>query len=241
MSKYSITLDPLKVQVILELPPPHALFQLQSLQGKSNFLCKFMPDYATTAHGFLRLLHFTIPFVWDDHAQHYFDALKHALTSAPFISPPDFTKDFILYISASTHLVVGVLIQEDEDQNEHVIYYVSENLVGPLVKYSHEEKLALVVIFFVQNLCHYILTRSTRVLTNSNPMTFLLSLWIINGKYACWILILQEFDLEFVMPKSKKYLALAEFISELPTGARDPLVNDEIPDEHLFVITSDDP
>lgn len=155
--------------------------------------------------------------------------------------PRGSTKDFILYILASTHSIVGVRIQEDEDQNEHVIYYVSKNLVGPPVNYSHEEKLALVVVFSVQNLRHYILMRTTRLVTNSNPVTFLLSRWIINGKYACWIVILQEFDLEFVTHKSKKGLALTELISKLSTGAHDPSINNELPDEHLFVITSDNP
>jgi hypothetical protein len=33
-----ITVDPLKVQAITEIPPPRNLHQLQSLQGKANFL-----------------------------------------------------------------------------------------------------------------------------------------------------------------------------------------------------------
>jgi len=122
-----------------------------------------------------------------------------------------------------------------------VIYYVSKNLVGPPVSYSPEEKLALAVVFSVQKLRHYILMRSTKVVTNSNPLSFLLSRRILTGKYAHWVVILQEFDLEFVTPKSKKGLALAELISELPTGAQDTPVNDDFPDEHLFAITADDP
>ncbi|MCY6524816.1 hypothetical protein, partial [Actinobacillus pleuropneumoniae] len=73
------------------------------------------------------------------------------------------------------------------------------------------------------------------------PMAFLLSRQIISGKYDCWIVILQEFDLEFFTPKSKKRLALAELISEFPIGAPDSLVNDNLLDEHLLSINSDDP
>jgi len=51
-----------------ELPPPKTLRQLRSLQGKANFLHRFVPYYATTAHGFLWLLRSNIPFVWDDQA-----------------------------------------------------------------------------------------------------------------------------------------------------------------------------
>ena len=38
VSKDGITIDPLKVQAILDLPSPSTLLQLQSLQGKANFL-----------------------------------------------------------------------------------------------------------------------------------------------------------------------------------------------------------
>jgi hypothetical protein len=62
ISQRGITMDPLKVQAITEIPPPQNLRQLQSLQGKANFLQRFVPDYATRAHGFLCLLRHDIPF-----------------------------------------------------------------------------------------------------------------------------------------------------------------------------------
>ena len=122
-----------------------------------------------------------------------------------------------------------------------MIYYVSKNLASPPVSYSHEEKLALAVVFSVQKLRHYILMHSTKVVTDSNPMAFLLSRRILNGKYTRWVIILQEFDLEFVTPKSKKGLVLAELIFDLPTRMQDTPINDALPDENLFAITTDDP
>jgi hypothetical protein len=38
VSQSGITVDPLKLQAITEIPPPQNLRQLQSLQGKANFL-----------------------------------------------------------------------------------------------------------------------------------------------------------------------------------------------------------
>jgi polyhydroxyalkanoate synthesis regulator protein len=43
---HGIRVDPLKVEAILNLPPPSTLRQLQSLQGKENFLRRFIPNYA---------------------------------------------------------------------------------------------------------------------------------------------------------------------------------------------------
>ena len=43
----------------------------------------------------------------------------------------------------------------------------------------------------------------TTVLSDCNPMTYILSRQLLGGKYSKWIAILQEFDLEFVKSKSK--------------------------------------
>jgi hypothetical protein len=146
ISQSGITVDPLKVQAITEIPPPRNLHQLQSFQGKANFLRRFVPDYAIHAHGFLCLLCHDIPFNWDDHAQESFDDLKMALSNAPSISAPDYNRDYIFYVSASAVSVVGVIVQLGDDNHEHVIYYVSKNLSGLPLKYKHKEKLALAVV-----------------------------------------------------------------------------------------------
>jgi hypothetical protein len=148
VSQSGITVDPLKVKATIEIPPRN-LRQLQSLQGKANFLRRFVPDYTVRAHGFLRLLRHDIPFHWDDYAQQSFDDLKAALSNASLINAPDYNRDYILYVSASAVSVTGVLAHLGDDNCEHVIYYVSKNLSGPPLKYKHEEKLALAVVFAV--------------------------------------------------------------------------------------------
>ena len=56
VSKDGIRVDPLKIKAILALPPPTNLTQLQSLQGKANFLRCFICNYAEITKGFMRLL-----------------------------------------------------------------------------------------------------------------------------------------------------------------------------------------
>lgn len=90
------------------------------------------------------------------------------LTSASLISPPTYDQDYILYISASTFDVAGVLVQDDDDREEHVVYYISKQLSRPALKYSHDKKLALAVVHSVQKLHHYILLLKKKVVTNSN-------------------------------------------------------------------------
>jgi hypothetical protein len=109
------------------------------------------------------------------------------------------------------------------------------------LKYKHEEKLALAFVLTVQKLRHYILLHTTKVITDSNPMQYILSRRQFNDKFSRWIIILQEYDLEFSKPKSKKALILTELVTALPSDTTNAPVNTNFPDEHLFYITSDDP
>lgn len=133
-----------------------------------------------------------------------------------------------------------VLVQEDDALIDHVIYYLSRGLVGLELHYSPIEKLALVAVHVVQRLRHYILLRKTFILVAVNPFQFVLSRRVIGGKYNRWIVILQEFNMEFLSTKSKKSLVFMELILELP--CKEAIVYEEnFPDEHLFLISSQDP
>ena len=58
----------------------------------------------------MRLLRKGVPFIWDDFVQRSFDALKKALVSAPLLSPPDYGRDFLLYLAAAESTIGMVLI-----------------------------------------------------------------------------------------------------------------------------------
>ena len=96
-----------------------------------------------------------------------------------------------MYLSASETDLAGVLIKEGPDGKEHVIYYVSETLSGPTLRYEPEENTALALIHKVQKLHHYIFLGTTTIITNINPMKYLLTCPLMNHKYAYWIVILQ--------------------------------------------------
>ena len=116
----------------------------------------------------------------------------------PVLSLPDYSRDFLIYVAASMETVGMVLVQEDEELHEHVIYYLCRKLIDAEICYSHVEKLALATIHAVHRLRHYILLRQTLVVAHINLFQFILTGRMIGGKYNKWIVILQEFDLEFV-------------------------------------------
>ena len=70
---------------------------------------------------------------------------------------------------------------------------------------------------------------------------YVLSQRIIGGKFNKWIVILQDFDLDFQSSKSKKSLVFAELIVEFPVEEDVVIEEDSFPDEHIFLISTSDP
>jgi hypothetical protein len=166
--------------------------------------------------------------------------LKLTLTHTPLLFPPDYSRDYFLYLAASDSTIAMVLVQEDDLHDEHVIYYLSRSFTTTESKYLNVEKRALAAVQVVQRLCHYILLRKTTVISDCNPMQHILTHQFLKGKYSKWIVILHEFDLEFEHAKSKKSLVFVELISDLPCTEIENVAEDSLPDESLFLISSDD-
>ena len=103
------------------------------------------------------------------------------------------------------------------------------------------EKLALAAVHDVQIFCHYILLRKAIVISNCNPMMYILKKQLLGGIYPKWIVILQEIDLEFEKSKSKKSLVFAELMCDFPNTKTETIVEHPIADESLFLISTLDP
>jgi hypothetical protein len=73
----------------------------------------------------MHLLKKDTPSIWDERAQESFNALKKALVSMPLLKSPNYNRDYLLYIIAYEETIGMVLVQEDDELHEHVIYYLS--------------------------------------------------------------------------------------------------------------------
>ena len=175
VSKDGIYIDPLKIAAILALLAQTNIVELQSLQGEANFLHRFMCNFIEKTHSYICLLKKDTLFFWDDQAQWVFDNIKHALTHSPMIHPLDYSKDFLLYIVASTTTIAMVLVKENPDGQEHVIYYASKNLMDSETWYSRVEKLALATVISILKFIQYIFLRKNTVLADQNPIYYILT------------------------------------------------------------------
>lgn len=181
-----------------------------------------------------------IPFLWDESIQWPFDDLKCSLISSLVLQPLEYNQDFLWYLASYDSTIGMVLVQIEDGHNEHVIYYLSKDLVGAKFRYLYVEKLAPEVVSAVQQFQHYILMRTTIVISKAHPMHCILSRQILGGRYSKWIVMLQEFDLEFVTPKAKKCMVFAVLFPNFPYVFEEIVPLYSFPDESLFLIDSFD-
>ena len=71
-------------------------------------------NYAKISKEFMHLLKQDTPFLWDEATRQSFEALKKALLSSLLLCPPNYTKEFILYLVAYKSTIGVVLVQEDD-------------------------------------------------------------------------------------------------------------------------------
>ena len=110
--------------------------------------------------------------------QEAFDALKEALSTAPVLGYPDFSREFILEVDASLNGLGTVLSQQGKDRQIHVIAYVSHSLC-PSERSMHNyssAKLELLALKWAvtEKFRDYLLGSRFQVYTDNSLLTYVM-------------------------------------------------------------------
>jgi hypothetical protein len=83
---------------------------------------------------------------WTIESRNSFDLIKKALTEAPVLISPDYSKDFLIFSFASFDTVAVVLLQKNVEGLEQPISFFSRALRDAEVKYDIMEKQAYALV-----------------------------------------------------------------------------------------------
>ena len=120
ISSEGISIDPSKVQEVMDWKPPTSVHHIRSFLGLAGYYRRFIPDFSRIAKPMTELLKKGVKFVWDDKCEEAFHTLRVQLTTAPVLAQPDNTKPFDVYCDASGTGLGCVHMQENR-----VIAYAS--------------------------------------------------------------------------------------------------------------------
>jgi len=228
--------DPNKITIIQKVSPPQKVRDVRIFLGLAGYYRIFIKDFSKLASPLFGLLGKDVEFIWTDNCQEALDALKGKLVTAPILRGPNWALPFHIHIDASNK-VIGAALGQVEEKLPYAIYFVSENISKAELNYIVTEKELLTVVHSLNKFRHYITGYQTFIHTDHATIRYLMNKPDVNSCIIIWLLLLQQFDLTIV-DKPGKENVVADFLSrlDLPAG-EEGMVDDEMPDEHLFSIS----
>ncbi|CAM8904921.1 unnamed protein product [Rhodiola kirilowii] len=109
ISQEGMEVDKAKIDLIMTLPYPSTVRDIQSFLGHAGFYRRFIKDFSKKALPLSTLLQKEVPFEFTNACKEAFDDLKKALTSTPIIQTPNWGKPFEIMCDASDFAVGAVL------------------------------------------------------------------------------------------------------------------------------------
>ena len=177
-----------KVQAVRAWPQPQSVRALRGFLGLAGYYRRFIKDYGILAAPLTHLLK-KEQFHWSEAAEHSFTDLKEALSSAPVLHLPNFSKPFLVdYDSSGTGF--GVVLH----QGEGPLAFFSKPFAAQHLKLAAYER---ELIGLVQAVCHwrpYLWGRKFIVRTDHYALKFMLDQRLSTVPQHQWISKLFGFD-----------------------------------------------
>ena len=145
-----IEANPDKIKVVLDMPPPSNIKEVQRLTGRIATLSHFVSKPNDKCQPFFQVL--KKAFQWDAHCEEAFTALKTYLSSPPILVSPSEGEILTLYLAVSDFSTSVVLVK-DKDKVQQPVYYCSRALRGAEERYPKMEKLILALVTAARKLC----------------------------------------------------------------------------------------
>ena len=195
VSSQGISVDPRKVEAILNFPVPVDLKSLKSFLGLASYYRRFVPQFSKVAHPLYVLTKKDTPFVWGIEHQAAVETLKSLLTESAVLAFPNFEENFTLETDASKMGLGAVLSQEQSSGLQRPIAFASRSLQPHEQNYGVTEMEALGVVWAVKHFRPYIYGLHCTVITDHQALKSLLNTPQPSGKLARWGMAIQELDL----------------------------------------------
>ena len=204
VSSQGVSVDPKKVDAILNFPVPAELKSLKSFPWTCVILSMVCSPILKTSLPTVALTKKDTPFVWGVECRVAFEKLKKLLTETAVLAFPDFEKKFTIETDASKMGSGAVHSQEQSNGLQRPIAFASRTLQPHEKNYGVTEMEALGVVWAIKHFCPYIYGQHCTVITDHQALKSLLNTPQTSGKLARWGMAIQELDLTIEYRQSWK-------------------------------------
>jgi hypothetical protein len=214
VSAEGVRIDPSRVEEIQTLSLPRSKKEVQAFLGKINFLRRFISNFAELVKHITTMLRKGNEVKWTTEPREYFVQIKKALTEAPVLINPDYSKDFLMFSFASYDTVATVLLQKNDQGQEQPITFYNRALRDTELRYEIMQKKAYALVKALKAFRVYVLHSKIIAYVPSASVKDILIQPDMDGKRGKWIAKILEFDLEIKPTKLIKGQGLAKLLVE---------------------------
>jgi hypothetical protein len=191
ISGNGISVDPSKVQEVMDWKPPTSVHQIRSFLGLASYYRRFIPNFSRIAKPMTELLKKGVKFSWDQKCEDAFHTLRDHLTTAPVLAQPDVSKPFDIYCDASGNGLGCVLMQDNR-----VIAYAFRALSTHEQNYpTHDLELAA-VIHALKIWRHHLMGTKCHIYTDHKSLKYVFTQTDLNMRQRCWLELIKDYDVE---------------------------------------------
>ncbi|XP_016192422.1 uncharacterized protein K02A2.6-like [Arachis ipaensis] len=131
VSKGGISVDPSKVEAVMEWEKPTTVTKVRSFLDLSGYYRRFIEEFSRIALPMTKLTRKEVPFVWTSECEESFQTLKQKLTSAPVLILPESHEPFEISSTFKTEIQRA---QQDEQKLQQLFQPVGEKRLGEFTK-----------------------------------------------------------------------------------------------------------
>ena len=202
-----------KVKVICEMPPLCCVRDVRAFIGMCGYYRRYIPNFAHIAAPLIALTRKNARFDWTGECEKAFAMLKSKLTEAPILIHPVHDRPYRLYTDASDYAVGAILAQLDENGEERVVHYLSQQLNHTQRKWAVIEKEAWALVVALKKFRQYLLGAQFVVYTDHKPLRSLFTSEMKNARIQRWGILISEFNCEIKYREGKSMKA--DFVSRI--------------------------
>jgi len=168
ISEDDISVDPSKIQDVLNWKTPESVSEIRSFLGLAGYYRQFVQDFSKIARPMTELLKKGVKFIWDDKCEQAFQTLRKLLTSAHVLAQPDITRPFDVYCDASGTGLGCVLMQD-----QRVIAYASRALRRHEANYATHDLELAAVVHTLKIWRHYLLGNPVHIYSDHKSLKYI--------------------------------------------------------------------
>jgi hypothetical protein len=187
---------------------------VRSFLGLAGYYRRFVEGFSKLASPLTELLKKETTFVWGNHEQNAFDALKKAITSAPILISPDPSKPYVVTTDASG-FATGAILQQDHGRKLQPIAFMSHKMNAAERNYPVHEQELLAVVHALREWRHYLHGAKFEVVTDHMSLKHFLTQPRLSARQARWAEFMQEFEMKITHRPGKLNQA-ADALSRRP-------------------------